>query len=142
MQSYVVPTPIDAEEWKNAMVRAYAGALGRESTSSTLRPEEEAAIAEYDAILVDPEFVAGFPRPAKPVRTIKVRAGVWVHEYAPGDLHVVVTVAEGIVRNAIGDLPADVIGLDVARAERLLQESERLAPLAAAMASAHAEVAA
>ncbi len=143
MQSYVVATPlVDADAWKAAMVREYEVALGRESKGSTLRSEEEAAIAEYDVTMVDPEFVAGFSRPLRPVRTIKVRAGVWVHEYNPGQQHFVVTIAEGMVRSVIGDLPADVVGLDVARAEKVLQEAEELAPLAAAMVSAHSEVAA
>ncbi|MEZ5192528.1 MAG: hypothetical protein R2734_08425 [Nocardioides sp.] len=106
--------------------------------------QEEVALAEYDRLLVDPEFVAGTRRPARAVRTIKIRAGVWVLEYHPDaddERHVVVTVAGGVIRRASGDLPDGVVGLDLARAATMFEQTGSFAPLAAALSSAQAEVA-
>jgi len=76
------------------------------------------------------------------VRTVKVRAGVWVHEWRHADRRVVVTVADGVVRRVIGELPTDLTGVDVGAAARALAAADDLAPLAGAFSSAQAEVAA
>lgn len=146
MRSYVIPTPVDADAWKQAMVAEYARHFGTTATSDSMTPDEEAALVEYDRLLLDPEFVAGSERPARAVRTIKIRAGVWVLEYRPDALderqHVVMTVADGVIQRAVGDLPDGVVGLDVARATSVFEQTGALAPLAAALSSAQAEVAA
>ena len=142
MRSYVGSTPVDAEAWKDAMVREYAAHFGTTPFRDDLRDDERAQLKRHDALLGDPEFVAGHPRPRRAVRTVKVRAGVWVHEWRHDDRRVVVTVADGVVRRVIGELPTDLTGVDVGSAARVLGAADELAPLAGAFASARAEVAA
>jgi lipoate-protein ligase A len=142
MRSYVSATPVDVDRWKDAMTREYASHFGTASRPSRMRPDEEEHLARYDRLLADPGFVAGHERPRRAVRTVKVRAGVWVHEWRRGRRRVVVTVADGVVRRVIGDLPTDLVGVDVGRAGRMLATQADLAPLAGALSSAQAEVAA
>jgi lipoate-protein ligase A len=146
MESYVTATPLDADAWKQAMVAEYSRHFGTVATQSSMSADEESALAEYDELLVDAEFVAGTSRPTRPVRTIKIRAGVWVLEYQPDEAderrHIVMTVADGVIRSASGNLPEGVVGLDIVRATTLFEQAEALGPLAAALTSAQAEVAA
>jgi lipoate---protein ligase len=146
MQAYVMPTPVDVQDWKQAMVSAYSRHLGGPVRSAAMTLGEESALRGYDRLLVDPEFVAGTRRPVRPVRTIKIRAGVWALEYHPDPTdeqqHIVMTVAGGVVERASGHLPAGVVGLDLVRAAEVFGRTEVFRPLAAALATAQAEVAA
>ena len=143
MRSYVASTPVDADAWKDAMVREYATHFGTTPSHDALREDELARLERYDELLGDSEFVAGQPRPRRAVRTVKVRAGVWVHEWRHAGRQVVVTVADGVVRRVIGELPTDLTGVDVGAAARMLAAADDdLAPLAGAFSSAQAEVAA
>ncbi len=146
MRAYVSPTPVEVDAWKQAMVAAYARHFGSAARHSPLTAAEEAELHDYDRLLVDPDFVAGTRRVARAVRTIKIRAGVWALEFRPdlddGRHDVVVTVAEGVIQRASGNLPDGVVGLDLRRATEVLERSDLLRPLAAALTSARAEVAA
>ncbi len=146
MTSYVTSTPVDAAAWKRAMVAAYAEHFGQPARPSAMTSTEAAAVEDYDVLLVDPEFVAGPARPARSVRTIKIRAGVWVLEYLPERTserdHVVLTVADGIVQRAVGALPVGVVGLDLPQAAEVFEHTAGFGPLASALTTAQAEVAA
>ena len=81
MRRHVAATPVDPSEWKAAMVREYAAHFGTTPTPGAETAAERRERDRMDALLGRSEFVAGAPRPIRPVRTVKVRAGVWVHEW-------------------------------------------------------------
>jgi hypothetical protein len=95
-----------------------------------------------DALLGRPDFVAGTPRARKPVRTVKVRAGVWVHDWQAAGRRVVLGVAGGVVESITGDLPEQLLGLPLAAAREELARDPETAALAAAIGAANTEVAA
>lgn len=79
MRRYVSPTPIDAGDFRRALVEEYAGALGLEPAIGTLTDLEHRHLRELDQRLVDPGWLAGPSASAvsPAVRQVKVRAGVW-----------------------------------------------------------------
>ena len=66
-----------------------------------------------DRRLLDKAFVVGTSRPVRPVRTVKVRAGVWVHDWRAERERVVLGVADGIVE--LADRPRALGGLGAGR---------------------------
>jgi lipoate-protein ligase A len=142
MRRYVHATVVDVDAWKSAMISGYAAHFGTPPHRRRLTPGETQELERVDALLGDGEFVAGRPRPARPVRTVKIRAGVWVHEWRVEPRRAVLSVADGVVHRVSGDLPADLVGVPTQRARLILIEDCAAADLAAAMATASAEVAA
>ncbi len=74
---------LDDEDVKRALVAAYARALERPPTSSAPTAAEQHAIAQWEARVADPAWVAGPEVPRASVRTVKICAGVFVIA-APG----------------------------------------------------------
>lgn len=103
MRRHVEPTPVDVEAWKDAMVRAYAEQLQARPVHAELTATEQLAADRFDRLLARPDFVAGDARPAGPVRTVKVRAGVWVHDWTAPDRRIVLAVADGRITHSWGE---------------------------------------
>jgi lipoate-protein ligase A len=144
MRRHISSTPVPVDAWREAMVRAYAEHLGGGVLFGELGEAELQACLRYDVRLSDLDFVAGRPgRPGRalPVRTVKVRAGVWVHSWREADGEVVLAVADGHVVSAVGIAVADLVGAPVAAARDHLRARD-CAVLATAMERADTEVAA
>ncbi len=139
MRRYVAATAVDPQRWQDAMVAEYAAHFGTAPREDTLTAGEADEVERMDTRLLDADFVAGTARPAKPVRTVKVRAGVWVHDWRAGDDRVVLGVAEGRVELASGREHLAGLTLDEARME--LERERGAAPLVSAIRAAYAEVA-
>lgn len=139
MRRYVVATPVDPQAWQDAMVEEYAAHFGTAARTDTLTAGETDELERMDARLLDAEFVAGTARPAKPVRTVKVRAGVWVHDWRAEGERIVLGVAEGRVELATGR--DHLVGLTLDEARTQLELERDAAPLVSAIRAAHAEVA-
>jgi lipoate-protein ligase A len=142
MLHHVHPTPVDTRWWKAAMVREYAAHFGRAARPGRMTATERHELERLDVMLARPDFVAGRPGPARPVRTVKVRAGVWVHEWATAERRAVLAVAEGAVRFVRGDLGDHLVGLSLEQARLELAADPDTTPLAAALATADTEVSA
>lgn len=138
MRRHVHATPVDVVRWQRAMVDAYADALGAVPTAGEIRPDEARETERLDAVLGRPDWVEAVRRPARDVRTLKVRADVWVHEWTHEDGCLVVSVADGHVDNVLavgtGPRPAALVGAPVDRAREVLSR-DRIEPLAAALAA-------
>jgi len=141
MRRHVAPTPVPVDAWQRAMVRAYAEALGSAAVPGELTEAESAACLYYDARLSDPDFVTGHTRPGPVVRTVKIRAGVWVHAWHEAGNDVLVGVADGHVVAAAGPRVEDLVGTAVSAARSRLRD-RACAALEAAMERADTEVAA
>jgi lipoate---protein ligase len=139
MRRHVAPTPVDPAEWKAAMVAEYAEQFGTEPSADGLTESESHAVDRMDCRLLDKEFLVGTSRPVRPVRTVKVRAGVWVHDWRSERERVVLGVADGIVELATGREHLVGLALDEARQE--LEREREAAPLVSAIRAALAEVA-
>lgn len=138
MRRYVHPTPVDAGTWQRAMVDAYSAALAVDPVAGGLRPDEVREMERLDGVLARPDWVDAVRRPARDVRTLKVRAGVWVHEWTHEAGCLVVSVADGHVDNVLavgsGPQPRALVGAPVDRAREALTR-DRIEPLAAALAA-------
>jgi lipoate-protein ligase A len=139
MRRHVVPTPVDPAIWKAAMVAEYAEQFGTEPSTDGLTESESHAVDRMDSRLLDEEFLAGTSRPVRSVRTVKVRAGVWVHEWRTEGERVVLGVAGGNVEVATGR--EHLVGLPLDEARQELEREREAAPLVSAIRAAHAEVA-
>jgi lipoate-protein ligase A len=142
MRRHVVATPVDPAAWQAAMVRAYSEHFGTSAAAGEMTEHERGQRDRMDALLGSAEFVAGAPRPLRAVRTVKVRAGVWVHDWQVSGRRVVLGVAGGVVETVTGDLPEQLLGLPLAAAREELARDPETAALAAAIGAANTEVAA
>lgn len=143
MRRYVAATPVDAAEWRQAMVAEYSAQFDAAALPGSLDATEQAAVHRLDALFSSEDWIAGTPRPAKPVRTIKIRAGVWVHEWEQPDACTVLSIADGVVDNLVveprsGATAPDgltgLVGAPIAEARTALS-ADATAPLAAALAA-------
>lgn len=142
MRRHVVATPVDMPAWKAAMVTAYAAHFGttpRPGISSALQRRQRDLM---DGLLGRPDFVAGEPRPLRSVRTVKVRAGVWVHDWQGAGRRVVLGIAGGAVESVLGDAPDGLVGLPLRQAHEELARDPETVALATAIGAANTEVAA
>lgn len=134
MRQYVAATPARAEDFRNAMIRAYAEALGLRPRAGKLTLAERRAVSELDDRFLSDEWLAGPPVPAARratagvARQVKIKAGVWTFAASSGTAKVVASVVAGRVDRAVLRAP----GLNGSRtaAERALTGI----PLAAAPA--------
>jgi lipoate-protein ligase A len=144
MREHVAATPIDPERWQAAMVREYSARFGSLPVPAKPTSAERRELRAVDVKLGRPDFVTGEQRPPRPVRTVKVRAGVWVHDWRDGAERLVLGVAGGAVTSAAGVLdgvaPAELVGLSVERVRAEFARAERTSALARAMAEARTEV--
>lgn len=140
MRRHVAATPVDPSAWKAAMVREYAAHFGTTPTSGVETAAEHRERDRMDALLGRSEFVAGTPRPIRAVRTVKVRAGVWVHEWHGAGRRAVLAIAGGVVESVHGDVPAGLVGLSLDRARDELGRDRDTGALAAAIGAANTEV--
>jgi len=139
MRRYVAATPVDPAAWQAAMVHEYAEHFAMAPRDDALTPAEIRQLARMDRRLVSDGFVAGTPRPVRPVRTVKVRAGVWVHDWRGSGERVVLGIAGGMVEVASGREHLEGLRLDEAKHE--LEREPGAAALVTAIQAAHAEVA-
>ncbi len=104
MRRYVAATPADADEFRAAMVSAYASALGLRAAPGEPADTEMAGLARLDAQFCDEQWLAGPQRPpsrtAPHMRQVKVRAGVWTAGVTSGRAQIVVSVVRGSVERA------------------------------------------
>ncbi|HVE27112.1 MAG TPA: hypothetical protein VNC22_17015 [Sporichthya sp.] len=103
MRRHIEPTPVEVDAWKAAMVRSYAEHLRCAPAPAAPTAAEWTAVDRFDARLARPDFVAGAERAPGTVRTVKVRAGVWVHDWTASDGRLVVAVADGLVTHSWGE---------------------------------------
>ncbi len=139
MRRYVAATPVDPAAWQAAMVHEYAEHFGSEPTDDQLTPAAKQQLTRMDSRLGNHEFVAGTPRAVRPVRTVKVRAGVWVHDWRRDGERVVLGIAGGVVEVATGR--EHLVGLRLDEAQHELQREHGATALVSAIRAAHAEVA-
>jgi lipoate-protein ligase A len=139
MRRYVAATPVDPVAWQDAMVREYAEHFGSAPQEDRLTPAEVDQVTRMDRRLVGHDFVTGTSRPVRPVRTVKVRAGVWVHDWRGGDERIVLGIAGGTVEVAAGR--EHLVGLRLDEAEHELEREYGAVALVTAIRAAHAEVA-
>jgi lipoate-protein ligase A len=78
MHRHVAATSVDPQDWQEAMVDAYARHFGQSARPDEPTLAELAEAADLDALLADPEFVAGPQRPAPSAHNVKIRGGVYV----------------------------------------------------------------
>ena len=139
MHRYVAATPVDPAAWQAAMVREYAEHFGRAARDDRLTRAEARQLARMDRRLVHDAFVAGTSRPVRSVRTVKLRAGVWVHDWRGNRERVVLGIADGTVE--VADAREHLVGLRLEDAIHELGREQEAAPLVTAIQVAHAEVA-
>ncbi|MDN5859546.1 MAG: hypothetical protein L0H84_13085 [Pseudonocardia sp.] len=142
MRRYVVATPVPPAEWMAALVRAYAAHFGSAPGPGAMTATEQRQRDRMDGLLAQADFVAGHERPARPVRTVKIRAGVWVHEWSAGDRRAVLAIAGGTIDTARGAGVEHLAGWPVDRARDELARDPDTAALAAAIGAANTEVSA
>ena len=139
MRSHVAATLIDPAAWQAAMVSEYAEHFDRQPRRGRLTPGEMHQLARMDHRLANPDFVAGASRPVRPVRTVKVRAGAWVHDWRSDGERVVLGIAGGTVQ--VADGREHLVGLSLDEARQQLEREDRAGALVSAIQAAHAEVA-
>jgi lipoate---protein ligase len=139
MRRHVAATPVDPAAWQAAMVREYAEHFGSAPCDDRLTPAEMRQLARMDRRLLSDGFVAGTSRPIRPVRTVKVRAGVWVHDWRGGGERVVLGIAGGTVE--VADGREHLVGLRLEEARQELERERGAGALVSAIQAAHAEVA-
>lgn len=139
MRRHVVATPVDQAAWQAAMVAEYAQHFGSQPCDDRLSPAAELQLARMDSRLGNHEFVAGTPRAVRPIRTVKVRAGVWVHDWRRDGERVVLGIAGGVVEVATGR--EHLVGLRLAEAQHQLEREHDATALVSAIRAAHEEVA-
>jgi lipoate-protein ligase A len=139
MRRYVATTPVDPTAWQVAMVREYAEHFDRAARDDRLTDAEASQLARMDRRLLHAGFVAGTSRSVRSVRTVKVRAGVWVHDWRGDRERVVLGIADGTVE--VADAREQLVGLRLDDAIHELQQEHEAAPLVTAIQAAHAEVA-
>lgn len=142
MRRHVVATPVETSAWKAAMVTAYAAHFGSTPQAGAVSGVHRRQRDRMDALLGRPDFVAGQPRPPRPVRTVKVRAGVWVHDWQGSGRRVVLGIVGGLVESVAGDAPDTLRGLPLDQAREELARDPETVALAAAIGAANTEVAA
>lgn len=139
MERYVAATPVDPTAWRTTMVEEYAALLGATPVTGRLRVDEQRALTRLDSVFASPGWVRHVDRPAGEVRTIKVRAGVWVHEWAHDGGATVLSVTNGRVDSVLVDgLPArdlrPLVGAPLDEVRRVLTD-HTTHPLATALAA-------
>ncbi len=139
MRRYIASTAVDPADWQAAMVAEYADHFGADPHEDGLTDAETREVGRMDRRLLDEEYLTGTPGPVRPVRTVKVRAGVWVHVWRDEADRVVLGVAGGRIEIATGREHLVGMGIDAARRE--LEREREAAPLVSAIRAAHAEVA-
>ncbi len=139
MRSYIAATLIDPAAWQTAMVSEYAEHFDRQPRRDRLNRAEMHQLARMDHRLASPNFVAGTSRPVRPVRTVKVRAGAWVHHWRGDGERVVLGIAGGTVQVAAGR--EHLVGLALDEARQALERERSASALISAIQAAHAEVA-
>lgn len=139
MRCYVAATHVDPTAWQAAMVREYAEHFDSAPHNDRLNLAEKRQLARMDRRLLDDGFVAGTSRPVHPVRTVKVRAGVWVHDWRGDGQRVVLGIAGGTVE--VADGREQLVGLPLNEAKHELEREPGAAALVSAIQAAHAEVA-
>lgn len=139
MRRYVAVTPVDAAAWQAAMVREYAEHFAMAPRADALTPAEIRQLAGMDRRLLSDGFVAGTSRPVRPVRTVKVRAGVWVHDWRGVGERVVLGIADGTVE--VAEAREHLVGLHLDDAIHELEREHEAGPLVTAIQAANAEVA-
>lgn len=139
MRRHVAVTPVDPAAWQAAMVREYAAHFGSAPRRDRLTQAEMHQLARMDHRLGRAGFVAGTSRPVRSVRTVKVRAGVWVHDWRGGGERVVLGIADGAVE--VADAREHLVGLRLDDAIHELAREHEAAALVTAIQAAHAEVA-
>ena len=101
MRRFVNATPADPQAFRDAAVDAYADALGLTPRTGELTDVEQKALVELDDRFSSAEWLAGpHGRPARAVREVKIRAGVWVFSAGNDDAGVVASVVGGSVERA------------------------------------------
>jgi lipoate---protein ligase len=139
MRRHVAATPVDPVLWQREMVEEYAKHFGSAPRDEHPNPLVKEEMTRMDRLLGREEFVAGVPRPVRPVRTVKVRAGVWVHEWRGTRETVLLGIAGGTVEVAVGR--EHLIGMRLEKAQQELARERDAAALLTAIDAAHAEVA-
>lgn len=147
MSRHVRATAVDVAHWKDAMVRAYAAHLDAEPHPTEPTGTERRAAERFDDLLRRPDFVAGDPGPKGSVRTVKVRSGVWIHDWTSAPRRIVVAVVGGRVAHSWGegtdaDAAAGLRGLAATTAGARIAASLAAPDLARAIDRANTEVAA
>lgn len=142
MRRHVGATPVDPSAWQAAMVRCYAAYFGVAAVPGEMVAADRGHLDRMDALLGRPEFVEGAPRPPRVVRTVKIRAGVWVHDWRSGDRRAVLGIAGGVVESLSGDAPAELLGMALHQAREELARDPETVDLATAIGAANTEVAA
>lgn len=101
MRAHVGALPeLDEDSVKSALRRNYGCALERLPVLGDTRPEEDQAIAAWEARLSDPAWISGPGLPVTDARQVKIRAGVWVYDGVHEQLRVRATIEDGRVRLA------------------------------------------
>jgi lipoate---protein ligase len=99
MQRYVTATPADPAAFTEALVAAYASALGSPAMPGELTGGERDMVASLDQRFSDARWLAGPARPGGSGiggRQVKVRAGIWTYAAEAGDgMRVVASVVRG-----------------------------------------------
>lgn len=139
MRRHVAATFVDPAAWRAAMVREYAEHFGSAPQDDGLTPAEIHQLGRMDRRLLSPAFVAGMSRPVRPVRTVKVRAGVWVLDWRGEGERIVLGIAGGTVE--VADGREHLVGLRLDEAKHELGRERGTAALATAIQAANAEVA-
>jgi len=101
MRRYVAATPVDPGAWQAALVDAYCRHFRTWPLAGRFTAAERRRLAELDRQFTDPAWVDGERRPARTVRTVKVRSGVWVHSVEQAGTRTVLSVADGRIANVL-----------------------------------------
>ncbi|MGA2529689.1 MAG: hypothetical protein ABSG36_11065 [Acidimicrobiales bacterium] len=103
MRRFVAATPVDPEDFKEAMITSYADALGLSALPGALNGCEREALVGLDESFASQTWLAGPPRPSpredsrpRPCQ-VKVRAGVFTFAASCNGAHVVAGVVKGMI---------------------------------------------
>lgn len=101
MRRYVAATPVDDDAFRDAMVEAYADALGLRPVPGELTAIEKTTLAGLDGRFTSREWIAGPEHTLRRrPRQVKVRAGVWVFAADCDRARVMASVVRGTVERA------------------------------------------
>jgi len=137
MRRYVEATPLDAGEFREAMVASYAQVLELSAQRGELSQAELAALDEFDERFVSDEWLEGPYRPAGwsdagRARQVKVRAGVWTLAAEHDGARVVAAVVDGTLdsvrvfdyefEGSMSELESALVGTSIDGVEMVLSE--------------------